>query len=268
MDASAVVEPFMNGMRLLATGVPGGYQKVGRGVVLNVIGLPSASTNTIHVRSPDAERDDAEAYADELAGADLPFVVRERPGAPSWVGDLAAQRGLSRRADFPIMVMDEPTILTLTAGPREDVDAIVELDGDALDLLPRVAEAFALGNELPRGLYDPLVGRPMVDSRARRSMRPWPVGPSPRSASGCRCPEPWGSSGSRRLPSIAVAASGEPSPHESWPTGFERVPAWRSSVRRRWASASTSGSAFVWRSGGLPSPRLTSGWSGIAVRAN
>ena len=150
-------------MRLLATGVPGGYQKVGRGVVLNVIGLPSASTNTIHVLSPDAERDDAEAYADELAGAGLPFVVRERPGAPSWVGDLAAQRGLGRRADFPIMVMDEPTILTLTAGPRADVDSIVELDGDALDLLPRVAEAFALGNELPRGVYDALVGRRMVE---------------------------------------------------------------------------------------------------------
>src|SRR5690242_15558931 len=102
-EAAEVTRDFIEGMGLLSSGVPGGYQERGRGVVLNVIGLDSPSTNTLHVLEPSASRRDAERMVTRVQEARLPFVLRVRPNAPDWVDDLAATSGLTQRLEFPIM---------------------------------------------------------------------------------------------------------------------------------------------------------------------
>ena len=51
-ESAEVTRDFIAGMGLLSSGVPGGYQVRGDGVVLNVIELRSPSTNTLHILQP------------------------------------------------------------------------------------------------------------------------------------------------------------------------------------------------------------------------
>lgn len=157
-EADDVTVDFLEGMRLLSSGVPGGYQDRGRGVVLNVIGLDSPSTNTLHVIEPDASRRDAERMVRRVQAARLPFVLRVRPNAPDWVDDLAAASGLTQRLEFPIM-------LATPGAPRPDLPAttIVEVDPGDADLVGRVRDAFTRGNGVPPGVFDPLVAPAMFD---------------------------------------------------------------------------------------------------------
>src|SRR6478735_613576 len=101
-DADEVTRDLVAGMALLSSGVPGGYQERGDGVVLNVIGLPSASTNTLHILEPTASLTDARRFVERLQLAGVPFVFRVRPGAPDWVADLASSVGLESQVEFPI----------------------------------------------------------------------------------------------------------------------------------------------------------------------
>ena len=157
-EADEVTRDFIEGMRLLSSGVPGGYQERGRGVVLNVIGLDSPSTNTLHVIEPSASRRDAERMVRRVQATRLPFVFRVRPNAPAWVDDLAAESGLTQRLEFPIMRTIAGTRL-----PESDVPAIVEVDPSDTDLVRRVTDTFTRGNGVPPGVFDPLVAPPMFD---------------------------------------------------------------------------------------------------------
>jgi len=80
-EGDEVTRYLIEGMGLLSSGVPGGYQERGHGVVLNVIGLDSPSTNTLHVLEPSASRRDAERMVRRVQEAGLPFVFRVRPNA-------------------------------------------------------------------------------------------------------------------------------------------------------------------------------------------
>jgi len=153
-----VIEDFIAGMGLLASGVPGGYQERGDGVVLNVIGLASPSTNTIHILEPTASRDDAQRFVDQLRNAGLPFVLRVRPNSPDWVMGFAADAGLEQQLQFPIMQL-------VPAAPPQigDLPLIVEVDPDDTGLVRRVTDAFTTGNEIPPGVFDPLVAPRMFD---------------------------------------------------------------------------------------------------------
>ncbi len=157
-EADEVTRDFIEGMGLLSSGVPGGYQERGHGVVLNVIGLDSPSTNTLHVLEPSASRRDAERMVRRVQDARLPFVFRVRPNAPDWVDDLAAASGLTQRLEFPIMRAIPGAPL-----PRLDVPTIVEVDPSDADLVSRVRDAFTMGNGVPPGVFDPLVAPAMFD---------------------------------------------------------------------------------------------------------
>ena len=157
---SDLIDDFIAGMELLARGVPGGYQERGQGVVLNVIGLASPSTNTIHILGPDASRVDAERFVEQLQGKRLPFVLRVRPNAPDWVPNLAAEAGLTGQVEFPIMQL-VPTAPIST----QELPLIVEAAPDDADLVRRMTEAFTSGNGVPAGVFDPLVAPPMFDRR-------------------------------------------------------------------------------------------------------
>jgi len=157
-EADETTRDLVAGMALLSSGVPGGYQERGDGVVLNVIGLGSASTNALHILEPTASLSDARRFVDRLQQADLPFVLRVRPGAPDWVADLASSAGLQSQVEFPIMRLAPPARAPLHVGPD-----IVEVDAEDADLVQRVTEAFTAGNEVPPGVFDPLVAPRMFD---------------------------------------------------------------------------------------------------------
>jgi ribosomal protein S18 acetylase RimI-like enzyme len=157
-ESDDVIEDFIAGMALLSSGVPGGYQERGDGVVLNVIGLDSPSTNTLHILEPSASRSDAQRFVERLQQAGLPFVFRVRPDAPDWVDDLAAASGLLGRVEFPIMRMVPAVVGTGSESPT-----IVEVDPGDRDLVRDVTEAFTAGNEVPPGVFDQLVAPAMFD---------------------------------------------------------------------------------------------------------
>ena len=157
-EADEVTKDLIEGMALLASGVPGGYQERGDGVVLNVIGLASASTNAVHILEPAASLTDARRFVERLQRADLPFVLRVRPGTPDWVADLAVSSGLERRIEFPIMRM-----APAASARADDGQVIVEVDPGDADLVGRVTAAFTAGNEVPAGIFDPLVAPAMFD---------------------------------------------------------------------------------------------------------
>jgi len=157
-EGDEVTRYLIEGMGLLSSGVPGGYQERGHGVVLNVIGLDSPSTNTLHVLEPSASRRDAERMVRRVQEAGLPFVFRVRPNAPEWVDHLAAASGLTQRLEFPIMRATPGTPL-----PHVDVQTIVEVDPGDAGLVRRVRDAFTWGNGVPPGVFDPLVAPAMFD---------------------------------------------------------------------------------------------------------
>ena len=156
--SSEVIEDFIAGMRVLSSGVPGGYQERGDGVVLNVIGLASPSTNTVHILEPTASRIDARRFVGQLREAGLPFVLRVRPNPPDWVVSLAAESGLVQQLEFPIMQLVPTAPWEIREPPL-----IVEVDPDDTELVRRVTDAFTTGNEVPPGVFDPLVAPPMFD---------------------------------------------------------------------------------------------------------
>ncbi|GAB3218423.1 hypothetical protein GCM10027446_34980 [Angustibacter peucedani] len=159
--ADEVAADLVAGMALLASGVPGGYQERGDGVVLNVIGLASAATNTVHVLGPDASRADAQRFVERLQAAGLPFVLRARPAAPSWVGELARAAGLGATVEFPLMRCS-----AVVAGPAAQDVEVVEVNPADDALVREVARAFTAGNEVPPGVFEPLVAPPMFDRTA------------------------------------------------------------------------------------------------------
>src|SRR6476620_9742816 len=151
-QSAGVIEDFIVGMGLLSSGVPGGYQERGDGVVLNVIGLASPSTNTIYILEPTASRVDARRFVEQLREAGLPFVLRVRPNPPDWVTTLAAESGLVQQLAFPIMQLVPSAPLDI-----RELPVIVEVDPADAELVRRVTDAFTSGNEAPPGVFDPLV---------------------------------------------------------------------------------------------------------------
>src|SRR4051812_29562071 len=103
----AAVHAFHHAWEVMVAACPGGDFAVADGVVRARTRLPMAPFNGVWQRERHVSARSVLAAVDDFAAGDLPWNVELRPGYPSELDAVFAQRGLVVTAEVPFMVLSE-----------------------------------------------------------------------------------------------------------------------------------------------------------------
>jgi len=111
---TAAVALAQSWMRIANT-LPGGWARAEGGVTAAVTGIPVPFLNGVFVDH--GSRDRVASMLDAVAATGLPHCLLLRPEIVGSVGALARQRGMTRTADVPLMVLDSIEAMPQPSSP-------------------------------------------------------------------------------------------------------------------------------------------------------
>jgi len=152
MPDEALNQSFYDTWVLLGELVEDAWLRRGEDTVFGVTGVPAPTLNGVWSGSERLAATEAAAGLDEVALTGVPHCLQFSTSAPDAVGRLAADRGLHRSPDIPLMRLDAaPTAPHLPTGAEVRFRTLDPHEGDVH------ADLFARGFDAPAEMVAPLM---------------------------------------------------------------------------------------------------------------
>jgi N-acetylglutamate synthase len=160
IGADAAASAFATDIVHLIAAIPDGWVHREGGVVAGVTGVPVPTLNGVWAEHIELDRALVSQLLDRAASSGVPYCLQLRPGTSEQFSTLAADRGMTKQEEIPLMVLEDGS--RLQAAQKVSGLVIRQLSAEEAGLHARVA---ARGFEAPEALFAQLMtssvlGRP------------------------------------------------------------------------------------------------------------
>jgi len=162
ISANAVATALATDWVHLIAAIPDGWVRRDNGMVAGVTGVAVPTLNGVWPEQVELDRVLVSEFLDQVANSDVPYCLQLRPGASEQLTTLAADRGMIKEDQIPLMVLEDSS--RLQAAQNVAGLVIRELSPEEAVLHATVA---ARGFEVPEAPFIQLmtpsvIGRPGV----------------------------------------------------------------------------------------------------------